>query len=39
VQDLGGWRGDKGYVTPTPADTYVNAYRKWFGGLRLVPST
>jgi hypothetical protein len=24
----GGWRAS--YVTPTPADTYVNAYRRWF---------
>lgn len=24
----GGWRAS--YVTPTPADAYVNAYRRWF---------
>ena len=25
--------GKLGYVTPTAADTYVNAYRKWFDNV------
>ena len=33
VQDLGGWRGPQGYVTPTAADAFVNAYRKWFDSV------
>ena len=28
VGALGGWRAN--YVMPTPADTYVSAYRRWF---------
>lgn len=37
MRDQGGWRGPKGYVTPTPADTYVNAYRKWFDAVPAPP--
>ena len=38
--EKGGWRGREGklgYITPTPADTYVNAYRKWFDGVTPPP--
>ena len=34
VADVGGWRE---YVTPTPADAYVNAYRKAFDAAGPVP--